>query len=402
MSAEETTEESYIDPKQLIAETSIEEFNHHSDNYYKNLVLPEFQMGKPFATPMETSRHLLSLGMVLEELRLGPGTRVLDFGAGTCWIAKALWQMGCDVTAIDVSETALELGRRLFEDYPVPMRKNGDWKLLPFDGIHLPLEDESVERIICYDTFHHVPNQDAVISEFYRVLTQGGIIALNEPVGEHSKTEASQREMRDYKVLENDLEIEDLKNRFETVGFSSPRFRVLPTQDLSLDYENWSALRRGEPCEKASGSLKQFANDSAIFSFQKGSTQLDSRTAEGLSHTLKADATQLEMQTGVPFWINLQISNTGDAIWLHGEGTETGIVNVGTQKIDPATGAQIGEHARFHLPRDIAPGESIEIKIHIILREPGHFQLRLDLVSELVCWFHQRGSEPVLLDCFVD
>lgn len=41
---------------------------------------------------------------------LFPGVRILDFGAGTCWMSRLLAMLGCNVTAVDVSRKALEVG----------------------------------------------------------------------------------------------------------------------------------------------------------------------------------------------------------------------------------------------------------------------------------------------------
>lgn len=391
----------YIDPKELIKRYSVEELNSFSDEYYKKLILPEFQLGKPFSMPMEAPQHLVRLGLILEELKLGPGTRVLDFGSGTGWISKALWQMGCDVIGTDVSEEAIRMATRLFEEYPIPMRKNGDWNLKLFNGHRLPLEDASVDKIVCYDTFHHVPNQETVINEFYRVLAEGGAIALNEPIGNHSHSEDSQREMRDYTVLENDLDIDELSDLFLQAGFHSPKLKVVPQAGFSLDLDQWKSMRSGGSEETLNQSITNFTQDAAIIIFQKGVPRRDSRHSEGLAHSITASQTKLNTRVDEPLWLDLKIKNTGQSIWLHGTGTITGIVNVGTQLVEPESNQLIGEHARFHLERDIYPGEEIEMRVPIIFREPGRFRLRLDLVSEIVCWFHQTGSSPIYLDAEV-
>jgi ubiquinone/menaquinone biosynthesis C-methylase UbiE len=76
---------------------------------------------------------------------------------------------------------------------------------LHFDGHKINLPDESVDRIICHDAFHHVPNQKEVISELGRVLKRGGIAGFSEPGRFHSQSPQSQSEMRNFNVLENDI-----------------------------------------------------------------------------------------------------------------------------------------------------------------------------------------------------
>ena len=64
-----------------------------------------------------------------------------------------------------------------------------------------------MERIICLDAFHHVPNPAEVLSELGRVLQQGGVAGFAEPGPEYSKTPQSQFEMRTHGVVENDIDI---------------------------------------------------------------------------------------------------------------------------------------------------------------------------------------------------
>ncbi len=47
----------------------------------------------------------------------------------------------------------------------------------------------------------------------------------------------------------------------------------------------------------------------------------------------------------------------------------------------------------------VAPGESIELTVVLpALREPGRYQLWIDMVDEQQCWFYQAGSEPLEWD----
>jgi len=53
----------------------------------------------------------------------------------------------------------------------------------------------------------------------------------------------------------------------------------------------------------------------------------------------------------------------------------------------------IQDDGRARLPKTIAPGESALIPIKVQApAEPGEYQVELDLVQELVCWFAKKGS----------
>ncbi len=45
----------------------------------------------------------------------------------------------------------------------------------------LPFADETIDRIIIVDAFHHVKNQNNTLEEMWRVLNKGGKIIIEEP-----------------------------------------------------------------------------------------------------------------------------------------------------------------------------------------------------------------------------
>ena len=142
---------------------------------------------------------------------------------------------------------ALRLGRCLFEDYPIPNIPLASWDTRFLDGIRIPAEDEEIDRVICFDAFHHVPNQNEIIQEFYRVLRNGGTIVFNEPTGPHSVTAESQPGDAEFNVLENDLEMEDLASQLQRAGFEEPVFKVAASPDYVLNYSEWRGCISGKP-----------------------------------------------------------------------------------------------------------------------------------------------------------
>jgi hypothetical protein len=77
--------------------------------------------------------------------------------------------------------------------------------------------------------------------------------------------------------------------------------------------------------------------------------------------------------------------NTGQARWLSSplDGTDVGVVKVGIMRCD-ADGAVVErDWIRVPLPRDVDPGESVEIACEV----PVTSSVCVDLVSEHVKWF---------------
>ena len=390
-------EKQVIDPKELIAELSIEELNTFSDDYYKKLPLPTFQQAKPFSASGETAQHFIHLGLIFEALQLGPSLKVLDFGAGTCWVSKMIWQMGCSVVSTDVSAEALRLGEELFSKYPVPKNTKSDWEARLFDGHRIDAEDDTFDRIISYDVFHHVPNQEETIKEFFRVMKDGGIIALSEPLGNHSSSAESQKEMRDFTVLENDLDMHGLKALFNNAGFKGPYFKIAADPTLGISIEDRDAVMRGELPNHILSNIQDFVGSKGIFWFTKGDPIPDSRRPQGLSHTITPSQPEFTATAGGLLQVPLTLVNNGTSRWLHDNLDVFGVVNVGTQIVDPESGEVLADHARARFPRDIDAGETYEIEIPLTFDKPGVYHARIDLVSEYVCWFSDQGSKPVII-----
>jgi hypothetical protein len=64
-----------------------------------------------------------------------------------------------------------------------------------------------------------------------------------------------------------------------------------------------------------------------------------------------------------------------------------GQVNFALVRCD-AGGAPVDRNwRRVRLPRDVDPGETIEVSCEIVFEAPDTFVLRAELVSELVAWF---------------
>ncbi|MGH9028383.1 MAG: class I SAM-dependent methyltransferase, partial [Acidimicrobiales bacterium] len=180
---------------------------------------PTALLAKPCSTLREAPDVLACFGMLLGGLAPLPGMVVLDFGAGSCWTTHFLTQLGCRVVAMDISEAMLDLGRLrfsrqpLFGDRPAPTFK-------VFDGRHMDLPDSSVDRILCFDALHHVPNPSDVVCEMGRVLRPGGVAGFSEPGPHHSRDAQSQHEMRRYGVPELDLVLEDIWRAAAAAGFA--------------------------------------------------------------------------------------------------------------------------------------------------------------------------------------
>jgi glycosyltransferase involved in cell wall biosynthesis/SAM-dependent methyltransferase len=208
-----------IDVRKLLAELSVAELCETAEQFFKRLETWDYLHAKPFAAIEETPELLIGFAHVVQGLKLLPDMTILDFGAGSCWTSRFLSQMGLKVIAHDVSASALRIGKALYERQPV-IGNQPEASFLHFDGERIDLPDASVDRISCWDAFHHVPNQAQVLKEMGRILKPGGIAGFSEPGPDHSKTPQAQYEMRTNRVIENDIDVREILTIAKEAGFT--------------------------------------------------------------------------------------------------------------------------------------------------------------------------------------
>lgn len=395
------TDSPLIDPADMIRQLKMNELIDTSDQYYRRVVDPTPLMSKPFTFLHEAPAMLQNLGLLLEGLQLGKTMEVLDFGAGTCWLSRMLLQLQCRPICCDVSETALRIGQRLMAEYPLIGGAAFEPAFLPFDGHRIDLADESVDRIVCFDAFHHVPNASEVIAEFGRVLKPGGIAGFSEPGRHHSRSPQSQYEMRNHTVLENDIDLNAIFASASPAGFTELRLHVLNDMSISLaQYNMWrDQLSAGtdEVRDLMTRGTADAMDSRTIFFLHKGPVKLDSRGHVGLSHRIESQNSDTVAAPGRKVVLRFLLTNTGQATWLKSNVKKIGIVRLASHLYDADGRLLEVDFSRHDIPHDMAPGTRAPMEVRIELPGEGRFRLGFDLVSEGVTWFENAGSVPCYL-----
>lgn len=158
-------------------ELALQEFQGWADNYDRSI--------------LQKMLFIPSYRIMLERVtdRVAPESgrySLLDIGCGTGGFSELLHHCPIDVHSIglDMAFNMVNLASqkavdRSFEESAA---------FLCGDSEHLPFPDDSFDFVTCANSFHHYPRQAEVISEFHRVLKDGGWLFVidgdrDHPVG---------------------------------------------------------------------------------------------------------------------------------------------------------------------------------------------------------------------------
>ncbi|WP_132992183.1 class I SAM-dependent methyltransferase [Gordonia zhaorongruii] len=118
-----------------------------------------------------------------DKLRVGPGVRVIDIGAGQGRHSYEMLRRGADVTAFDQNERDMadvsEMFGALVAAGEVP--EQGNAKTQVGNALGLPYEDASFDVVLMSEILEHIPEDDAAIAEMVRILKPGGLAAVTVP-----------------------------------------------------------------------------------------------------------------------------------------------------------------------------------------------------------------------------
>jgi len=110
-------------------------------------------------------------------LRLA-GARVADVGCGDGALVRFMTREGAQVTGIECGETQLERARAA--------EPAGGERYIEGRGEALPLDDDSLDIAVLFNSLHHVPieAQGKALAEAARALRPAGLLYILEPLAE--------------------------------------------------------------------------------------------------------------------------------------------------------------------------------------------------------------------------
>jgi SAM-dependent methyltransferase len=366
-----------------------DDFNRAAETYYAMHAEAERLIDKPFSEPDALARRLIDIGVLIDAMRLRPGDSVLDLGAGSCWLSHLLNRFGCRTIAVDVSPSALQVGKQLFER---DARTN--WSLEPrflsYDGRTLPVGDGTVERVLLYDAYHHLPNPAQLMREMRRVLVPDGIVAMSEPGRGHAASAPSVAEAEATGVLENELALEDIADLALASGFSAARVVVAGRPPgYEIEAAALRAFMGGRGFARYWKDLCANLDGHHYLLLFAGNPMPTTSRPRRLRASIRHVASRVDARV-----IVLDLHNAGDTRWLS-SAAAPGWTRLGAHL--RRSGALVDfDWLRVALPRDVEPDALVRMAVELpVIAEPGSYSIVFDLVIEGVAWFAERGSTSV-------
>lgn len=151
-------------------------------------------------------RHRLAEGLIRQRYgQADPAAHpltILDVGCGTGAMSARLTRWG-SVVSMDFSPLALQFSRR-----------RGLKHLLGADAMKLPLLSNRFDLITVMDVLEHLPDDQAAMREFFRVLKPGGRVIATIPAYKHLWSEHDVALMHHRRYVRKEV-----SERFQAAGF---------------------------------------------------------------------------------------------------------------------------------------------------------------------------------------
>ncbi|RLC76752.1 MAG: hypothetical protein DRJ03_14160 [Chloroflexi bacterium] len=143
----------------------------YDDKFYKDMASAYLE---------QTAWTRLRLAQVKRMVDPQPGDRVIDLGCGMGAVSHFCSTFGAEVVGVDLSPTAIQAARRIFEDAPITFYARDVSDLY---GI----ADASFDKAVSADLVEHITQSsfEGMAKEAFRVLEPGGTLSIYTPNPTH-------------------------------------------------------------------------------------------------------------------------------------------------------------------------------------------------------------------------
>ncbi len=98
-------------------------------------------------------------------------SKILEIGSGKGRLLNHFFKKGYDIRGLEINRDYIAASRELFGELPVSA----------VDSEKLPAADESLDVVMSFDVFEHIPDSDGHLREVNRVLKPGGHYLMQTP-----------------------------------------------------------------------------------------------------------------------------------------------------------------------------------------------------------------------------
>jgi protein tyrosine/serine phosphatase len=114
------------------------------------------------------------------------------------------------------------------------------------------------------------------------------------------------------------------------------------------------------------------------------------------SAAIEATGLPSEAGSGERMDVRVRATNESPGPWAFTRDEDRG-VKLGVKLLEAGGTSWLDYDRHGHMDATVDPGETLELDVPIWApREPGAYELKLDLVDEHVTWFEDQGSEPLV------
>ena len=279
----------------------------------------------------------------------------------------------------------------------------------------LPFADASIDVVISCAVLEHVQSLSDTLAEIRRVLKPGGFVYIEIPFIQPYHTHDGRGvRFEDYRRLTKPglteafdfctpLDVGCCVGPISTVNqVAFALLRELRTEAFyrrTIDrlYHFVGNLIVWLDGRLSDDAIQRSIVPSGLYYFGRKHDQHAEALAElpRLNSMFPRDiAGQIRLLRQTPERLELQVTNTSRTTWLRAALLGWGTVHLGMQRIRGTETER--DFRRLDLPGDIGPGESFTLSIDLGEIE-GADGLAFDLVNEGMCWFADRGGQPLVV-----
>ena len=349
---------------------------------------------KPFSGIEEAGSYCMQLGRLIGGLNLAKGMTVLDWGAGSCWLSEIMNKLGMRTISLDVSKSALDVGKKLFE-LDQRIDKSLEPKFIHYDGRKIPIEDSSIDRIVISWAFHHIVNKIEMLEEFYRILSPNGIIGFMDAGLHYDESDMAKHEKETFGALEDNIDLEKLKTIIEDIGFEKILVTYAPESEKKFNFDSYK--NREKDKDDLFQSCIEYGKTHEVFFIIKGQPYVKTSATPGKNCKAKIDILKIN-KTKQFINIDLEITNIGDTLFLSNNMYPAGIVYVGCHLYNEKKELITLDYARKKIDSDLFPEKKLKLTFEVKLIENFKGFIEIDLVNEGHWWFKQKGTNSQFLN----